>query len=296
MRLRQFATLVITVSTALAGLSACGLKTPPASRPANNAPSPVAAGSAEPGPGAETASPAASPVPSGTPGAAPKGRPAPVVNNGSRSGNKVALTFDADLTEAMQANLRSGKVKSYANTRVLDVLEAQKAPATFFMTGKFMEQYPDFTRRIAKNTGWELANHSYSHKGFTPKCYDLGQIPPAQMAGDVSRTAKILEGFGGRQSKYFRFPGLCHDPAALSALGTLGMTVVDGDVVGGDPFAKNADAIVNAVLSQAKPGSVVILHCTDVTAPVTDLALPRIIAGLRAKGLEPAPLSEVLGA
>ena len=38
----------------------------------------------------------------------------------------------------------------------------------------------------------------------------------------------------------------------------------------------------------------VILHVTQDNAPMTDKALPHILAGLRARGLTPAPLSEVL--
>ncbi|MBA3489739.1 MAG: polysaccharide deacetylase family protein [Longispora sp.] len=213
---------------------------------------------------------------------------------GPRTGNKVVLTFDGDLTPEMQTKLRSGQVTTYANTRVVDVLERERVPATFFLAGMFAEEYPDFVRRLADNPTFELANHSYQHRGFTPSCHTLGQVPPAEMANDVNRAFKVIEKFGGKQTRYFRFPGLCHDAAALAAVGTLGVTVVDGDVVSGDPFATNPNAIADAVLSQTRPGSIVIMHCTDVTAPVTDRALPRIITGLRARGLQFVTLSELL--
>lgn len=206
----------------------------------------------------------------------------------------MALTFDADMTDAMIARLRRGEVASYANLSVLDLLEKRKTPATFFVTGQWAEQYPEVTRRLAANPRFELANHSYEHAAFTGDCYGLPQLPADRMTGDVARTFRVLEPFGGRQTRYFRFPGLCHDKAALRALAPLGVTVVDGDVVSGDPFARSAAPVVEAVLSKVRPGSIVIMHVTQANAQYTDDALPLILAGLQRRGLEPVTLSELL--
>ncbi|MEO3778744.1 polysaccharide deacetylase family protein [Micromonospora sp. B11E3] len=224
----------------------------------------------------------------------PRRRP-PVVDHGPRTGNRVALTFDADMTDAMRYQLRSGAVRSYANLAIVDLLERERVPAAFFLTGKWVEEYPEVTRRLAGNPRFELANHTYGHLAFTPDCYGLPTISRHRMAADVARTFDVIAPYGGRQTRYFRFPGLCHDRAALTALAPLGVTVVDGDVVSGDPFAKSWRPIVDAVLSRVRPGSVVVLHVTEANAPMTDEALPHILAGLAERGLTPAPLSEVLG-
>ncbi|SCL13038.1 polysaccharide deacetylase family protein [Micromonospora inyonensis] len=259
-------------------------------------------------PGATGSDPAGQPAPGvsgrpggtpGTPGRIPgatrPGTRPPVVDHGPRTGDKVALTFDADMTDAMLYQLRTGRVRSYANLRIVEMLEREKVPATFFLTGKWVERYPDVTRRLAGNPRFELANHSYGHLAFTSDCYNLPRIPAGQMTSDVARTFELVEAYGGRQTRYFRFPGLCHDGAALAALAPLGTTVVDGDVVSGDPFATAWRPIVRAVLSQVKPGSVIVLHVTEANAAMTDEALPHILAGLAERGLTPAPLSEVLG-
>jgi peptidoglycan/xylan/chitin deacetylase (PgdA/CDA1 family) len=217
-----------------------------------------------------------------------------VVNHGPRTGNRVALTFDADMTDGMLYNLRTGRVKSYANLRIIDMLEQQRIPATFFLTGKWVEHYSDLTRRLAGNPRFELANHTYGHLAFTADCYGLPQLPTREMTDDVAKTFTVIEPYGGRQTRYFRFPGLCHDGAALAALAPLGLTVIDGDVVSGDPFATAWPPIVQAVLSKVKPGSVIIMHVTEANAEMTDKALPYILTGLRERGLTPAPLSEVL--
>jgi peptidoglycan-N-acetylglucosamine deacetylase len=228
------------------------------------------------------------------PGATRKGQRPPVVDSGPRTGNLVALTFDADLTVSMRAALDSGRVKSYANLRILDQLERDRVPATFFLTGMWVERYPQVTRRIAGNERFELANHTYGHESFVDDCYGLPKIPRGRMTSDVDKTFDIVGRHGGRQTRYFRFPGLCHDRAALDALAPLGVTVVDGDVVSGDPFAKSWKPIVRAVLTNVRPGSVIILHVTEANAAMTDDALPHILAGLRERGLQPALLSDVL--
>ncbi|WP_329103895.1 polysaccharide deacetylase family protein [Micromonospora sp. NBC_01699] len=247
-------------------------------------------------PAAVTPTNPATRAPGGTvPGATRAGTRPPVVDNGPRTGNRVALTFDADMTDGMLYSLRTGRVKSYANLRIIDLLERERLPATFFLTGKWVERYPDLTRRLAGNPRFELANHTYGHLAFTGDCYDLPRVPANSMTEDVAKTFRVIEPYGGRQTRYFRFPGLCHDPAALAALAPLGLTVVDGDVVSGDPFATAWQPIVRAVLDQVRPGSVVIMHVTEANAAMTDEALPHILAGLADRGLVPATLSEVLG-
>ncbi|MFI6825439.1 polysaccharide deacetylase family protein [Micromonospora sp. NPDC050187] len=256
---------------------------------------PGGAPATRPTPGVPDRSEGSTGAPVRIPGATRPGTRPPVVDHGPRTGDKVALTFDADMTDAMLYQLRTGRVRSYANLRIIELLEREKVPATFFLTGKWVERYPDVTRRLAGNPRFELANHTYGHLAFTSDCYNLPRIPAAQMTSDVARTFELVEAYGGRQTRYFRFPGLCHDGPALAALAPLGTTVVDGDVVSGDPFATAWRPIVRAVLSQVKPGSVIVLHVTEANAPMTDEALPHILAGLAERGLTPAPLSEVLG-
>ncbi|MET8044048.1 polysaccharide deacetylase family protein [Micromonospora sp. NPDC005215] len=296
--------LGVLVAAALVGSAAVGCSgASPSEAPTFVGPSVVAASPipTRPAGGASAtgqASPSEATVPGTTtvPGATAAGSLPPVVEHGPRAGNRVALTFDADMTDGMLGNLRAGRVKSYANLRILDLLEREQVPATFFLTGKWVQRYPDVTRRIAGNPRFELANHTYGHAAFTGDCYDLPSQPVDELAGDVAKTFEVIKPYGGRQTRYFRFPGLCHDAATLDALAPLGVTVVDGDVVSGDPFATAWKPLVRAVLDHVRPGSVVIMHVTEANAAMTDEALPHILEGLRERGLVPAPLSEVLAA
>ncbi len=239
-------------------------------------------------------SPKAKPSPSeaavSVAGATTVGHNPPVVSHGSRERQVVALTFDADMTEVMLKNTSA----SFVNVKILDMLQERQIPATFFITGLWAKRYPEHTRRIAAENRFEIANHTYKHSAYTPNCYSLPQLPRTELTSDAAKTFEVLSEFGGNQTRYFRFPGLCHDTAALTALAPLGVTVVDGDVISGDPFATASRPIVDAVLSQVKAGSIIILHVTEANAQYTDEALGPILEGLAKKGLTPVKLSDLL--
>jgi peptidoglycan/xylan/chitin deacetylase (PgdA/CDA1 family) len=194
----------------------------------------------------------------------------------------------------MLRRLSTGKVKSYANVGVIDELQRSHTPATFFLAGKWVERYPALTRRIAADPSFELASHSYAHLGFTTRCYRLGVLPTEQMAADVERSFQVLARFGGRQTRYFRFPGGCYDARALRAIAPTRCTVVQYDIVGNDAFNNDPAVITNNVLRNAHNGGIVVLHITEANAPRTADALPSIITGLRGRGYQLVTLTELL--
>lgn len=95
---------------------------------------------------------------------------------------------------------------------------------------------------------------------------------------------------------YFRFPGGCYDRAALQALTPTGVTAVQWDVVSGDAFATDADAVTRQVLDGVRPGSVVVMHCTRSAAPTTERVVRAVVPKLRAKGYRFVRVSDLVGA
>jgi peptidoglycan/xylan/chitin deacetylase (PgdA/CDA1 family) len=222
-------------------------------------------------------------------------RVAPVVAHGPRDVARVALTFDADLTSAMRARLDEGRVRSYYNARLIRQLRRLQVPATLFLTGMWMERYPDVTRALAADPLFELGTHSYSHRAFTRGCYTLGTVPRAQMLGEVASAVRILDRLDPHATRYFRFPGGCHDDAALRAIAPASVTAIQFDVAGGDGFAASVQPIVDRVVDQARNGSIVVLHLHGGdTAPLTDDAIPGIVTGLRSRGFTLVKVSDLL--
>ncbi|QQC91954.1 polysaccharide deacetylase family protein [Streptomyces alfalfae] len=247
----------------------------------------------------------ARPVPAERPPAASRSTPptlapgpqglTPVFENGPRThGRTVALTFDADMTAGQGPRAAAGE--RFDNPALVATLRRLKVPATFFMTGRWADEYPSQAADIGRDPLFEVANHSYSHYAFTGDCYGLPTVPPARMRADMERAFAAFRTAGVERSvPYFRFPGGCYDQRALRALAPGGVTAVQWDVVGGDAFATDPAAVARQVLDGVRPGSVVVLHCTRSAAPATERALRTIVPELRKRGYRFVRVSEQIG-
>jgi len=234
-------------------------------------------------------------APSTTSVAVVPGVPGAVVTNGSRDRRAVALTFDSNMTDRMLAELDQGRVASFDNRAVIEKLDSLRVPATFFLSGKWMERYADETRRLASDPLFELGTHSYAHRAFHLPCYRLSALPVTEMLADVQHVEQLLATFTDHPTPYFRFPGGCYDQTALEAIAPARVTVVQYDVVSGDAFGTSITAIVDHVLADTRNGSIVVMHVTGGnTAPLTAEALPPIVAGLRARGFDLVKISQLL--
>ncbi|MEU6123181.1 polysaccharide deacetylase family protein [Streptomyces sp. NPDC047123] len=246
----------------------------PARPPATTAPSPAAPPTLAPGPAGLT----------------------PVFSNGPRTrGRTVALTFDADMTANQGPRAAAGE--RFDNPALVATLRRLKVPATFFMTGRWAEQYPAQAKDIGRDPLFEVANHSYSHHAFTGRCYGLPAVPAARMHADMERAFAAFRSAGVEHTvPYFRFPGGCYDQRSLRALAPGGVTAVQWDVVSGDAFATDSAAVARQVLDGVKPGSVVVMHCTRSAAPATERALRTIVPELRERGFRFVRVSEQIRA
>ncbi|GGW20120.1 lipoprotein [Streptomyces capoamus] len=252
------------------------------------------AGGGRPAPAASSASPSAAGPPVLAPG---PGGLTPVFEHGPRTrGKTVALTFDADMTADQGPRAASGE--HFDNPGLIGALRELKVPATVFMTGRWAEQYPAEARDLGRDPRFEVANHSWSHYAFTADCYGLPTVDSGAdaMRAEVQRAYASLRKAGvPKAMPYFRFPGGCYDRQALRALSGLGVTAVQWDVVSGDAFATDADAVVKQVLDGVKPGSVVVLHCTRSAAPTTERVVRTVVPQLRGRGYRFVKVSELIG-
>src|SRR3569833_847586 len=102
------------------------------------------------------------------------------------------------------------------------------------------------------------------------------------MLNEVTAPIAALHPLPGRATRYFRFPGGCHDTAALTAIAPASVKVAGNDVINGDAFCDAADVIVDRTLTKDTGGSLIGMHLVGPNAPQTATALPRVLAGLRA--------------
>jgi len=190
----------------------------------------------------------------------------------------VALTFDACATKK-QAN--------GFDRRVFAILQRDKIPATFFLSGRWVETHPSAAKVIAKAQWIELGNHSYSHPRLT-------LLRPDRLAAQIRRTNQILLDKIGRPALSLRPPAGAFDEQVIRAANKQGLPVVLWSIVSGDAGGHVPAARMDkVVLDHAKPGAIIIFHINK-RAPFTKWALPVIIAGLRQKGFRFVTVSQLL--
>jgi peptidoglycan-N-acetylglucosamine deacetylase len=207
----------------------------------------------------------------------------------------VALTFDGDMTPGMLSELKSKRVSSWYNEKIIEVLRQEHVPATLFLTGMWIETYRDATKDLSADPLFELGNHSYSHGAFHSPCYRLFPIPESKQVAEVQKTDDLLKENAVSYRKYFRFPGLCFDAASVKKVEDQGYTIVGGDVDGADAFEKSPKWVASYVVTHVRPGSIVVMHLQGgPNAPATAGALPDIIRTLRSQGYSFVKVSDLL--
>jgi peptidoglycan/xylan/chitin deacetylase (PgdA/CDA1 family) len=211
------------------------------------------------------------------------GEPAAIISNGPRGTGHVALTFDmgGELGPALD---------------IIGFLIDNDVRATIFPTGQAASEEEvgiEVLELVASKPDLFLvANHSYDHPNFT-------ELTPEAMLDQLERTEQVIVDATGRTSKpFFRPPFGAQNAAVRQGVADAGWPYIvmwDIDTIDWKPTADGGptvDDIVAKVLTRAQGGSIVLMHLGGFH---TLEALPRILAGLADKGLEPVTLSEMLG-
>jgi polysaccharide deacetylase family protein (PEP-CTERM system associated) len=82
--------------------------------------------------------------------------------------------------------------------RVLNLLEEEKARATFFVLGAVAERFPEIVQRI-KQRRHKIASHGYAHNSIYSQTKE-------EFKKDVKRSVLILENITGEKIKGYRAP------------------------------------------------------------------------------------------
>ncbi len=219
-----------------------------------------------------------------------------VIFHGPRDKKRIAITFDAEMTQGMRSALKSGKVKSSYDKRIIDTLNQTQTKATLFLTGMWIELYQNETKEFSNNPLFELGSHSYSDSSYHGYCYGLTQLPKTQTIEEIGSTEKLLREYANLDNRFFRFPGGCYSQEDVDLVTKANDIVVHWDVKAADGFNNDANQIVHNVTDNIQNGSIIIMHMNGApTSPKTADALPVIISTLKSRGYEFVKVSELLG-
>jgi len=189
--------------------------------------------------------------------------------HGAATGREVALTID-DGPHPLITPL------------MLRVLERAGVRATFFVVGSQCEQFPGLLREIVA-AGHELGNHAYSNRR-------LSELSGEEAWAEVAACDRIVKRITGRQMRYFRPPGGRCSEEGLRAAASLGYAIALWSRNTGDWRKPPPEVIRHNALSGLRPGDIILMHQGEMCSVE---ALPGIIAGVRAAGLEPVTLAQL---
>lgn len=182
----------------------------------------------------------------------------------------VALTFDAGGSDAGVA-------------RILATLQREGVPATFFLTGDFVDVFPTSAKAMAS---WgPVGNHTQNHP-------DLTTLGDSGVRTELRSAATRIRAVTGQDPQpLFRFPFGAVDQRTIAlvndecyvpfrwSVDTLGWKGTSG--------GQSVQSVTSRVLANAQPGQIVLMHVganPDDGSILDADALPGIIAGLQALG------------
>jgi cellulose synthase/poly-beta-1,6-N-acetylglucosamine synthase-like glycosyltransferase/peptidoglycan/xylan/chitin deacetylase (PgdA/CDA1 family)/spore germination protein YaaH len=189
--------------------------------------------------------------------------------------------------------------------KILDILKAKGAKATFMMIGEQAQDNVSLMKRV-RAEGHEIGNHTWTHP-------DISEISPEQLRLQLNLTERLFGSKLGIKPLFFRPPYSIdqqpdtNDQAAPAYLiQKLGYTIVGNQIDTGDwdeRQPKSPEGILHDVLEQlqvmkTKPqfrGSIILLHDGGGNRAVTVAALPVLIDGLRAHGFKIEQVSDLMG-
>lgn len=225
----------------------------------------------EPTPPAEGAEEGDAPGLPGTEGASPeepRDPEEPYVRTVDPAKPMVALTFD------------DGPHKTYTD-QILDILEENRAVATFFEVGRNVASCPGPLSRMAE-LGCEIGSHSNAHK-------DLSKLKTAALEKDLDTADQAFIDAVGFAPTLLRPPyGAVNKTVKYGT----GRTVITWTVDTEDWLSQDTEKVVSYVQSLSSlDGEIVLLHSTYET---TVEAVRRLVPWLQEQGYQLVTVSELM--
>lgn len=200
-------------------------------------------------------------------------------------GHKLILTFD------------DGPSADYT-PQILDILEKEKVPATFFVVGMEAERNIPILQRINRD-GFEIGNHTFTH-------HNIAKMSLGRALIEMKLTRLLIESITGRSTILFRAPyNADSEPQTFEELEPIARSRSENYLTVGesiDPmdWEKNVktDSIVSRIIKQVETrnASIILMHdAGGDTRQATVDALPRIISYFKNKGYIFTTVADLMG-
>jgi peptidoglycan-N-acetylglucosamine deacetylase len=200
-------------------------------------------------------------------------------------GHKLILTFD------------DGPDAEWT-PKILDILEKEKVPATFFIVGLQGEKNIPILKRINR-MGFEIGNHTFTHG-------NVARMSPQRAGLEMKLTRLLIESVTGRSTILFRAPyNADSEPHTYEELEPIARSRQENYLTIGESIDPNdweegviADTIVARTIEQVenRGASIILLHdAGGLTRKATVEALPKIISYFKKRGYQFTTVANLMG-
>lgn len=169
---------------------------------------------------------------------------------------------------------------------ILSILERENVPATFFEVG-VEEHFFHAGTSEALSLDDPIGDHTFSHP-------QMSTLTPRQQRSQLLDQANAIKRYGASFPRLFRPPYGLWNSATLGLLHQYRMLMVLWSVDTNDYRRPGVPAIVEAALSGARPGAIILLHDAGGDRSETVIALPKIISALRSRGYRLVTVPQLL--
>lgn len=202
-----------------------------------------------------------------------------LISNGSRDKPYVALTFDLCHSSG-----------SGFDWNIYNYLKDNQIPATFFASGKWLENHQSEAQALSQVDFFEIGIHGHTHT-------KLALLTAEQIKNELVLAQEALDQTTGRATNLFRLPYGTPDSyndLVLRLIAENGYYNIYWEVVTADPStSQTAQLIAEVVERETKSGSIIICHANGKGWHTAE-ALPKIKEIIENKGLQFVTISQLL--
>lgn len=168
---------------------------------------------------------------------------------------------------------------------ILNILAKHDVKATFFITGKWVEKYPEDVKAIA-SAGHDLGNHGENHK-------HMSQLSVEECRDEILKMHNRVKELTGKEMNLFRPPYGDYNNSVIGTVRECGYYSIQWDVDSLDWRDYGIEDIIKRCTQHKNldKGSIILLHSGT---KYTKDALEAVIVGLKEKGYQLVPVSELI--
>lgn len=185
---------------------------------------------------------------------------------------QVAISFDAEW-------------KDSETDKILEALERNNVTSTFFISSVWIERFPDKVKAI-HDAGHDIGNHTDTHP-------IMNRLGPEDIRREITRPHQLVKDLVGVDMELFRAPYGEYNKDVLDIAWECGYYTIQWNVDSQDWRDFGKDDMYNRVVNSnnLRNGAIILFHNFP---KYTAESLDRIIQGIRDKGYDIVPISDLI--